>query len=582
MKKKIIAPLLVGVLLLNTGCSFFETSYEEYELSNVTLGNTDFSEMEYEHFETREIENLMDSIREDMTDSANASQVIESFERVDEEVVEMELSYNLAQLYSSIDATDEYYQDELLYITEIHTDLVDKYALLGQEALQSECADALKEYWDADEVEFFEEYEALNDTQKELNTKEQDLVNQYNTAAVKDYTYTINNKEYTSDDLETAIYSGEISYEQYVEGYYGCINAAAEVLAPIYVELVKTRMQIAKEAGYENYNDYAYEESYDRDYTPEEAQEFCDDVKENLVPAFNNFGYSMNYGLISQTMDEVANQYSTDEQLELISKYLDRVDPVLAKNFDYMLEHNLYNIEYGDKKSDGAFTAFIPQYNEPFLYAQPTESFYDIMTWVHEFGHFNSFCVNVDEASESVQNLDLAEIASQALELLYTEFYGDMLGEEYADYAEDYTLYQRVDSVLEGCLFDEFQRRVYELDEDDVTVDNINDIFVEVGNQYFDGYYGKGQGDTTWVLVSHNFESPLYYISYAVSVVPALEVWEIAQSDFEEACDTYMKIVRAGEGGGYKETLEEVGVGTPFDGETISNIADMVEEIANK
>ncbi len=579
MKKKTIISLLVGVLLLNTGCSFWKSSYNDYELSDVTLGTSDFSEMKYEHYDTAKVEEMIESIREDMKDEDHADQVVESFEEMDDELNQIGKYYTLAQIYSSIDATDEYYQKELVYMTEVYNDIFDKISVLGQDALKSECADALKEVWSEEDIEYFEEYEALNDKEKELKSTEQELINQYNVEAVKTYTYTINKKEYALDELLDAVYNGEISYEQYVEGYYGCINATADVLAPIYVDLVKTRMQIAKEAGYDNYNDYAYEESYERDYTPEDAQEFCDEVKETLVPAFNSFANNIDYSSISATMDEVANQYSAEEQFEMISKYLDKVDPVLASNYEYMKKYHLYDIAHGDKKSDGGYTVFIPVYNQPFIYVQPTESFYDVMTYVHEFGHYNSYCVNVNDAAGAVQNLDLAEIASQALELLYTDFYGDMLGEQYAEYAEDYTLYQRVDSVLEGCLYDEFQRNVYLLDEDEVTVEKINAIFTEVGNEYYNGYYAKGMGDTFWTMISHNFESPLYYISYAVSVVPALEVWEIAQEDFDEARETYMEIVRAGESNGYKETLEEIGVGTPFDGETIPKIAEMITKI---
>ncbi|MDC7301721.1 hypothetical protein NXH58_08000 [Agathobacter ruminis] len=575
MKKKIMAVLLCTVLLLNTGCSFFETSYEEYELSDTILGSTDFSEMKYEHFDPTAVKKTMEGIRKDMEDADNAEQIVKDFESIEDELAVMEASYSLAQLYNSLDANDEYYQDELVYITEVYDEIRDQYCILGKDALESPCADVLRDAWDEDDVDLFENYQAMTDNQKKLRKEEQSLENDYNKAAVKEFTYTINNQAYTMDSLLDAVYAGNITYDQYVEGYYGCMNAMADTLAPIYVDLVKVRMKIATEAGYENYNEYAYKDSYDRDYTPKDAQEFCDVVKKEMVPAFHTLTQNMN-SMASTQLDMWSNSKSVDDKLETIRKYLAKVDPVLESNFDYMKKFHLYNVEYDKKKSDGGFTTFIPVYNEPFLYSQPSDSFYDFMTLIHEFGHFNSFCVNVKEASQSVQNLDLAEIASQALELLYTNFYGDMLGEGLGDAASEYTLYQRVDSVLEGCMFDEFQRRVYELDEASVSTDKINAIFVEVADEYFKGEYTKGKGDTLWVMVSHNFESPLYYISYAVSVVPALEVWEIAQTDFDKACKTYMDIVRAGEGDGYKETLERIGVGTPFEDGTMKGIADMI------
>jgi oligoendopeptidase F len=45
-----------------------------------------------------------------------------------------------------------------------------------------------------------------------------------------------------------------------------------------------------------------------------------------------------------------------------------------------------------------------------------------------------------------------------------------------------------------------------------------HELAVEYGLDEEYGYTG-----TEWVLISHTFQTPLYYISYAVSMVPALE-----------------------------------------------------------
>jgi len=540
---------------------------------NEILGTTDFSEMVYEHFDPTAVLAAVESLTADLEGDCEASEILSGFADVMDELSILSCSYTMANLYNSLDASDQYYMDELTYVTEQYDIVRDRICILGQKILNSELGEEARAEWNPLDVEYFEEYIALTEEQIALNKKEQELVNAYNAAAIKEYETTIRGKQYALEDLADAYYDGHINYREYYQGYDDCMNKMEEALGPIYVEMVLLRQQIAKSYGYDHYSDYAYEILYDRDYTPDDAQAFCDEVKEYLVPAFSDYS-EVSDSENRDRLDRKATEYDSEEQLILVKKYLNRVDPELLANFNYMQEYHLYDIDADEKKSDGGYTTFIEVYNQPFFFNYPTNSFYDIMTIVHEFGHFNSFCINAEEVAH-VQNLDLAEIASQGLELLYTEFYGEMLGEEYEETAEQYTLYQRISSVIEGCLYDEFQREVYSMDNP--TLSDINLCFAEVASRYYPEYYEAGVEENWWMMVPHNFESPLYYISYAVSVVPALEIWEIAQTDFDGAKETYMKVVRAGESDGYKETLKEIGLATPFEAGTVKKIAGMIQ-----
>ncbi len=577
MKKK-IAVILMLCLLLITGCG---KKIEKVELNDGTrtgskvegdgvLGTTNFADMVYEHYDPSAIETLVATIREEMADASNANQALEDFKLLDAECEKMAASYQLAELHTYLDSTDEYYQQEFLYIVDIYTDLADLVNTLGHDLLESPCGDLARENWREADIEDYEKYVPLTDEQKANKNKEAELVNRYKQAAVGDFSYNINGTDYVLEELADAFYAGEINYDEYLEAYNGCMNRMGETLGPIYLDLVKLRQQIAATYGYDNYSEYAYEKTYDRDYTVADAEAFCKEVKEVLAPAYSEFSAGSR---VDPLLNSTAAAMPQMDKMAKVQEHLAKVDPVLAENFQFMLDHNLYDIEEGENKANVGFTMFINQYNEPFFYTCPDGNFYDVMTIVHEFGHFNSYCVNV-AGKGYYQNLDLAEIHSQGLELLYTAFYGDIMGEDLKDDAEIYTMQQRAASVLEGCLFDEFQREVYELE--DPTLSEINVIFSNVASQYYPNYYIAGREDWTWIRVSHNFESPLYYISYAVSVIPALQIWELSKTDFEAACDLYMNIVYEGEVSGYKETLKAVGLATPFDEGTMTNIAEMV------
>ena len=81
-----------------------------------------------------------------------------------------------------------------------------------------------------------------------------------------------------------------------------------------------------------------------------------------------------------------------------------------------------------------------------------------------------------------------------------------------------------------------------------------------------------------WVLTSHNYDQPFYYISYAVSAVPALEIWEIAQEDLDQACSIYNDLVTAGERGTLEDTLQACGLQSPFAEGRIEELSETLSE----
>ena len=177
------------------------------------------------------------------------------------------------------------------------------------------------------------------------------------------------------------------------------------------------------------------------------------------------------------------------------------------------------------------------------------------------------------EMDGDIYDLDLAEIHSQGLEMLFTQYFGDMFGESYGDAAITYELYNMLSSITEGCLYDEFQQQVYALE--DPTLEEINQIYYDVASEY--GYeFGSYTTAYDWVEIPHNFSEPLYYISYAVSAFPAVQIWCLAQEDPELAAETYMDIVRSGEDYSYSETLANCGLTSPFEEGSVETMRDTI------
>ena len=86
-------------------------------------------------------------------------------------------------------------------------------------------------------------------------------------------------------------------------------------------------------------------------------------------------------------------------------------------------------------------------------------------------------------------------------------------------------------------MYDEFQQRVYALEN--LTPELVNELFQQIRASY--GYESCDGEEYEWMSVVHNFEQPFYYISYAVSSLPALELFARQQQSEADALDTYLR-----------------------------------------
>ena len=64
------------------------------------------------------------------------------------------------------------------------------------------------------------------------------------------------------------------------------LKKRSETVVPIFKELVSVRTEIARENGYDNYVDYAYEELYNRDFTPGEVRALYPVIKDEISPLY--------------------------------------------------------------------------------------------------------------------------------------------------------------------------------------------------------------------------------------------------------------------------------------------------------
>jgi oligoendopeptidase F len=402
-----------------------------------------------------------------------------------------------------------------------------------------------------------------------LNTRLEAITTEYWNAQT-DATVTYRGAAYTRDELDELNIDSE-TYYSLLNDYYRNLNAAA---GELYLELIGIEKRIAEKAGFDNYAEFAYEFEYERDYSVEDAamlsaavKKYCVDELESLYSGLTN---PERLGL--QTAFNGTNQL--EKRREYIEEYVHEISPDMVEAYNYLVEYQLSVLTDSPVSRSGAFTTFMPAYDTPFIYLQEEGGFYDVTTFIHEFGHFYSNYMGGRETAYHM-SLDTKEICSQANELLFLPYYGKYYKPDTYTGVVKYQMINALSSLIQGCLYDEFQQYVFS--HDLKTVEEINEAYCEISRSYGmgDDYYYVDL-DYVWVDVLHNFEVPMYYISYATSVVPALQIMELSLKDRQKAIDVYNDIVTSDPELSFSRVVEDAGLGDPFDEQTIADVVNAI------
>ncbi|MCR5210884.1 MAG: hypothetical protein K6C99_11790 [Lachnospiraceae bacterium] len=547
-----------------------------------------FGEYEYKRLSQADFETIVDGLEDLASDSKNEDAVMDVITEMEDYYNELACNYSLANLYSNLYADDDQYDEEVEFYSDLLTNVSDLLMQNYQIVALSPCADRLEEHIDdADDWQDILDYEVMSEEEKDLKARETRLELDYDDLSLKEYTTDINGTTYNEDELEEAIEDGSIEVMDYLNGLSDITTQKNEEKAELYLELVDIRTQIAKLNGYDNYVDYAYKEIYDRDYTYDDLSDYRQSVVDNMVPLGQELREMMTEDMSEEYSAMISAEMTEEECLDKLSAHLPDISEDFMLSYNYMIDHDLIDISQSDSKAPGGFTTSITGYNAPFLYNCADGSISDMQTLIHEFGHYNEmYYQSEDTWYYDNTNLDLAEIHSQGMEMLFMDYADDIYGDN-AEIMKLYNQFSMTYSAVQGVKEDEFQYLVYS-DPDNLTVSDLNQLYYDVCekygdlenyNSYYIALYGAGipEGEILeWTEIPHTFQSPEYYISYSVSVAAVYELYDHILNDRDEGIDIYMALVDAEFQDDFQETLENVGLNNPIETPRFDLYADDV------
>lgn len=550
IKKRTLALCLAVIMLVPLcGCNMFWKLYPNYDKSifeqafsadyNYRDAIVNFSDMEYVRPDVDKMQVLADEITEMVSDTAARNEITKKLDEFYTLYFDFTSKEALAGIRNDIDVSDKFYSEEYDYCTAAEA-TVNRMV----DDMQCACSNStICAYLDA---EYFGGMLAENysvDGEFGYTDKLIELFNKEN-SLLADY------RAILADILS---YDGDNAYKKYNES-----------ACQIYIDLVKTRKAIAEEYKLDSYEDYM-SLVYNREYTDVELTPYLEAIKKYLVPLYKS---AVDSGLINDMYDGL-DELSTDKAIKCFDGFVSKLPEQIGETRDFMKQYGLYNISADDNSSDSSYTTYLDEYDAPFMLIKAEGYGEDMLTIVHEFGHFCDSYINYNCDT----NLDTEEVMSQGLEYLLLCYLDD------ANFADSLTRYKMLDQLylyINQASFYDFERRVFALSDEELTVENVNKTFGDVAKEY--GYYQDSTTNISWIDINHLFDYPFYVISYCVSDSAAFSVYNMELEKTGAGVDVYLKLLNNADDYGFVDLLEKEGIKSPVSSETIFEISEMLSE----
>ena len=253
------------------------------------------------------------------------------------------------------------------------------------------------------------------------------------------------------------------------------------------------------------------------------------------------------------------------------------LSPQTKEYFDFMTEHELFDLVTRENKHLGGYCTWLPDYQAPFIFSNFNGTSADVDVLTHEAGHAFEFyyaCRRLPLVSMAGSTSEINEIHSMSMEHFTYPYMERFFGEN----ADKYR-YAHFCSALRSIPYlvsvDEFQHRVFEHPEAGPA--DWRRFWKEIEQKYmpwrrYDGNDFLESGGF-WMQKQHIFLYPFYYIDYALAQMGAFSLYR-RQLTSGDGWKHYLDLCAIGGKYGYFETLERAGIPVPLSDGVVKEIAD--------
>ncbi|MDX2037340.1 MAG: M3 family oligoendopeptidase [Isosphaeraceae bacterium] len=357
-----------------------------------------------------------------------------------------------------------------------------------------------------------------------------------------------------------------------------------DALDDLFNRMVELRVEIAREAGFDDYVAYAYRARERFYFSEKEAVRFHEAVESVVLPLVRRLQEERRLALGVErlrpwdlSVDPLGRPplrpFDDVERLaEGCEKIFREVDPELGAQFAYLRANGLLDLANRKGKAPGGYQTTLEDDRLPFIFMNAVGLDGDLRTLLHEGGHaFHTLASRGEPlAAYRESPIEFCEVASMTMELLGTRdlshFYDD------ADAKRSYQ------QLLEGIVLilpwiatvDAFQHWIYH--HPNHTRDDRARAWTDLLDRFGNNVDWSGHEEARahgWHRQLHIFLYPFYYIEYGIAQLGALQIWQRGLTDRPAAVRDYRRALAIGGARPLPELFEAAGAKFDFSASAI-------------
>lgn len=368
-------------------------------------------------------------------------------------------------------------------------------------------------------------------------------------------------------------------------------------LAGLFDRMLELRQRVARNAGFANYRDYVFPAKYRFDYSPADCERFHEAVERAVTPAVTRVleHRRRRLGLdvlrpwdlaVDPERESPLRPFETvDEFVGKARQVFDRVDPILGRQFQTMIDERLLDLDSRKGKAPGGYCETLHFRGRPFIFMNAVGLVDDVMTLLHEAGHaFHAFASHRQPLIwQRHPGSEAAELASMSMELLASPHLAEPVGYftpedhrgAWLEHLEDILL-----SLVHIASVDAFQTWIY-TSSDGGDAEARDQAWLRIRSRFERGVDWTGlerERVARWYRQLHIFMYPFYYIEYGIAQVGALQIWRNSLNDPCGAVVSYREALALGAIRSLPEMYRAAGAKLSFDASLIGELVQLVEE----
>lgn len=552
-----------------------------------------FKDYTYQHIDAPLLQKQLSDLALAIQESKTIEQVQDCIKKVDEIRRFVTTQVSLVEIRHTIDTKNDFYTKEQEFLDSVLPELEKDYEKINRALLDSAFLADLKQ---ALPETFFLQKEmdikAFDPVIVEDMQEENRLMTKYQ-ALIASAEIPFDGKVYNLSSLEVKTNSSDRQVrKRALQAYWNWFEQHEEQVAEIFDQMIKVRTRMAQKMGYENFIELGYARMRRYDYDQKDVANYRKQVLKDVVPLCSTLYQRQQKRLGYDTL------HAWDEKVEFVQgnptpKY-DRAELVkraqkmyheLSKEtggfFDFMVEHDLLDLDSKPGKAAGGYCTFMPDYRSPFIFANFNQTQHDAEVLTHEAGHAYQIFESRDiYPGDCVwPTYESCEIHSMSMEFFTHPWMNSFFEEDTKRY-----YYSHMAGSLKflpyGVLVDHFQHEVYAHPQ--MSHKERMDTWRRLEKEYLP-HKNYEEVDILerggwWMRQAHIFMSPFYYIDYTLAQVCAMQFWARMENKDPKAFEDYQHICKIGGTLPFRKIVKEAGLIVPFEEGCLAQVTSSVSQ----